>query len=222
MASVSDDCSLPRKFRRFMCGGEMMSRFSRLLLGSALALGALALVQAPVHAQSPYGHFFWSDPDPAPPVTAIPPGEVRAVLRREGASMIGRPRLRGEEIVVFGREPSGVERRFILDAETGEVLSVTLARAAPERPRPRVNDLAPPAHQMEAPVHPGGPLDADHLGAPPPQMPPEAVAPPPPKVMAPPAEAAAPPSPQDDPDAALSPIKPQRPSGAPKVEKLPQ
>jgi hypothetical protein len=202
----------------------MMSRYSRLLLGLALALGAPALLDTPVQAQQPFGKFFWSDPDPAPVVRPIPPAAVRAVLKREGARMIGAPRLRGDEIVAFGREPSGAERRFILDAATGEVLSVTLARAAPERPRPRIDDLAPPSRPIGPAVHPGGHIDPDHLGAPPPPAPPpEAVVPPPPKAP-PPVEAEAPDSasPQPDPDAALSPIKPQRPAGAPKVEKLPQ
>jgi hypothetical protein len=216
--------------RRRASGGlmreKMMSRFSRMILGLALSFGALASADAPVRAQQPYFKFFWSAPDAPPPVRAIPPAEVRAILRREGARMTGAPKLRGDEIIAFGRESSGAERRFILDAETGEVLSVTLARAAPERPRPRVDDLTAPSRPMGPAVHPGGPLDADHLGVAPPQLPPEAVVPPPPpRVAAPapaPTEATAPPEPQDDPDAALSPIKPQRPPGAPKVEKLPQ
>jgi hypothetical protein len=207
-----------------------MSRFALMRLGLAALAGGLVFTEAPAQAD-PYFKFFWSQPDPPPPVMAIPPNEVRAILRREGARMIGAPRLRGFEIIATGRDPSGAERRFVLDAETGEVLSVKLSREAPERPRPRVGEQMAPGladrQSLGPPVHPAGPLDADHLGTPPPPPPPEQVMPPPPpkKVEAPPASAEdseATEAKLPDPDSALSPIKPQRPAGAPKVEKLPQ
>jgi hypothetical protein len=206
-----------------------MSRFASIRLGLAALAGILVFTEAPARAD-PYFKFIWSEPDAPPPVIAIPAAKVRAILRREGARMVGAPAVRGLEIIATGRDPSGSERRFVLDAETGEVLSVRLSRAAPEMPRPPVVEQAAPGRPFDyplgPPVHPAGPLDADHLGTPSPPPPPEQVMPPPPpkKVEAPPAsteDSEAPEAKQADPDAALSPIKPQRP-GAPKVEKLPQ
>ncbi|MBB4198797.1 hypothetical protein GGD83_002606 [Rhodoblastus sphagnicola] len=179
----------------------------------------------------PYFKFFFSAPDKPRPVVALRPHRVGAILRREGARMIGRPLVRGFEIVAFGRFPSGEERKFTLDAETGGILTVTLSRPAPERPRPRVNGDEPPDIPLGRPVHPAGPLDADHLGTPPPPSPPEEVLPPPPpkQVEEPPPPppmieegeiVEAPPERRPDPNAALSPIKPLK--GAPKIEKLPQ
>jgi hypothetical protein len=206
-----------------------MSRSAVLRLGLAAMAGVFVLSAAPARAGDNYFKFFWSDPDPEPPIVALPPRDVRLILQREGARMIGAPRLRGDAIVAIGRDRSGAERRFTLDSATGEVLTITLVRAAPERPRPRLNASSAPASPLGPPVHPAGPLDADHLSSPPPIMPPEQVAPPPPPraEAPPPAEAPEPVEATGDrppgPDAALSPIKPLKPApGAPKVEKLPQ
>ncbi|MCW2314707.1 hypothetical protein M2322_000227 [Rhodoblastus acidophilus] len=217
-----------------------MSRLGLTQAGFAALV--LLLAGAPAQAMDidtgPYFKFFFSPPDPPPPQVVLPAYQARVILRREGARIVGKPRLRGREIIAYGRDASGAERRFTLDAATGEVLSVTLARAAPDRPRPRINAEVPPPPPLGPPVHPAGPLDADRLGVAPPMTPPEQVMPPPPPKAA---EAPPPPPPLDeeavviDPpppqrpearsnaDSALSPIKPLRPQpGAPKVDKLPQ
>jgi hypothetical protein len=206
-----------------------MSRFALLRLALAVISG-LGLMAAPTAEAGNYFKFFWSDPDEPPPVVALPPHQVREVLKREGVRMIGAPRLLGSEIIAYGREPSGAERKFTLDAETGRVLTVTLSRAAPDRPLPRINANAAPGRPLGPPTHLGGLLDADHLGTPPPPAPPEQVVPPPPPkpVEAPPVSEMDMPTvvveaPGDHPDRALSPIKPLKPPpGAPKVEKLPR
>jgi hypothetical protein len=208
-----------------------MSRFALLRFGLAAMAAVLVLAASPVEAGDNYGKFFWSDPDPEPPIQPLPPREVGLVLRREGARMIGAPRLRGNAIVAIGRDPSGAQRRFTLDAETGEVLTITLVRPAPQSQPPRIYGGAAPERPLGPPIHPAGPLDADQLSSPPPPMPPEQVVPPPPPRVEPPPppmadapelEIPAVPAPAS-PDAALSPIKPLRPApGAPRVEKLPQ
>jgi hypothetical protein len=209
-----------------------MSRYALLRLGLAVLAGGLFPLQAladsdPFDFTPNYFNFFWSPPPTPPPVRPVSQYQVREILQREGARMIGAPRVRGFEIIAIGRERSGVERRFTLDAETGEVLAVAVAREAPDPRRPAIDLNAPLDRALGAPVHPAGSLDADHLGMPPPPMPPEQVVPPPP-----PRQAEAPPPPPDtepleapapDPDAALSPVKPlRRAPGAPRVEKLPQ
>jgi len=214
-----------------------MSRLALMRVGLAamagLVVAAGALLPAtPAKAADPYGpylKFFFSPPDPPDPVVPIPRERVRAILRAEGATMIGAPRLLGFSIIAMGRDGAGAERKFTLDAETGGLLTVTLVRPAPLKPLPPIDPNVAIGRRLGAPVHPAGNLDADHLGTPPPPQPPEQVAPPPPQKAAPQAvvdsEAEPPEAPDTapDPDAALSPIKPQRKApGAPKVEKLPQ
>ncbi len=197
-----------------------LNRFAAL----SLALFAGALAGSPAGAedifQSLFGgakpQFFWSKPEPAPEPKAISNAQVREVLRREGARLIGAPRRRGDEIVARGKDASGAERKFTLDAETGEVLQIAALAPAPEHARPKIEESVAPGEPLGGPVHPGDGLE--------PVAPPAA-----PAAKAAPAKAAAvpaEPAPEGDkpadPDAALSPIKPLRGAGAPKVEKLPQ
>jgi hypothetical protein len=133
--------------------------------------------------------------------------QVRAILAREGAQMIGKPRAIRDELIVLGRDSNGEGKKFILDAISGDVLAVQEARL-PEPRRDDLGTLPPPVH---APSPGDGRIESAPLGAPP-QSPPVASAPPP---------AAAPPAP-DRSDTALSPIKPLRPPGAPRVEPLPK
>ena len=78
-------------------------------------------------------------------------GQVRAVLAREGARLVGTPRRRGGDIVAIGRDEDGDRKRFTLDAMTGEVLDITVL----ERPedRPPVQDLSPPDAALPPPDH---------------------------------------------------------------------
>ena len=68
--------------------------------------------------------------------------------------MIGAPRLRGDAIVAIGRDRTGAERKFTLDAETGEVLTITLVRPAPQIPPPPIYGGAPPKRPLAPPSIP--------------------------------------------------------------------
>jgi hypothetical protein len=204
--------------------GNRRASFGRR--ASALLLGAWVLAATPVCAE-PF-RFPWDDPPPpvrqqarpAPsqmqqfPQEQRPLGparlssrQVRAILAREGAQMIGKPRAIRDELIVLGRDSNGEGKKYILDAISGDVLAVQEARL----PEPRRDDLGSP---LPPPVHapsPGdGRIESAPLGAPP-QSPPVASAPPPAAAPAP-----------DRSDTALSPIKPLRPPGAPRVEPLPK
>jgi hypothetical protein len=198
-----------------------LRRPAALLLG-ALALGSLALVPlAPARAQ---GFFFWDRPERPEPEER--PGltwrQVRGILAREGARMIGRPHFHGDEIIATGEDREGAQKSFTLDAISGEVLDIRVIAGPPrrsrldERPRRR-DDLSPPDRPMPPPEH--GPQSGDDVGGQPERRP---AAAPPPKPEAPKDQVSAPPKRSDDPDQALSPIKPLHPTGAPKVEPLPQ
>ncbi len=127
--------------------------------------------------------------------------------------MIGKPRAIRDELIVLGRDSNGEGKKYILDAISGDVLAVEEALLPERRPDQPGNLLAPPVHA------PDDRIEAAPLGAPP-ASPPMASAPPPAANLAPPPPAAAPgPNPSDS---ALSPIKPLRPPGAPRVEPLPQ
>jgi hypothetical protein len=158
---------------------------------------------------------------------------VRDILARQGAQMIGKPRAVRDELIAIGRDSQGLGRKFILDAVSGEVLAV-MDVGLPEQP-PRRRDV----DRFDLPPPGAGPSDlppdlpSSHL----PPLPPPVHASPDPGESAPVATApasppasvaaspAAPPqsAPRSNPaDDALSPIKPLRPPGAPKVEPLPQ
>jgi hypothetical protein len=178
--------------------------------------------------------FPW-DPPPAPPPTRrLSPSErilpspervpmapdrlstrqVREILAREGAQLIGKPRAIRDELIAIGRDSEGMGHKFILDAVSGEVLSV-LDVALPEQARRRDVD------RFDLP--PPGPAPSDPL-PPPVHASPEPGSESAPVATAPPANVAASPAapPRPNPDDALSPIKPLRALGAPKVEPLPQ
>jgi hypothetical protein len=129
--------------------------------------------------------------------------------------MIGKPRAIRDELIVLGRDSNGEGHKYILDAISGDVLAVEDALLLPERRRDEPgNPLPPPVHA------PNDRIESGPLGAPP-ASPPIASAPPPAAKLAPPPAAMAPAAPNPS-DSALSPIKPLRPPGAPRVEPLPQ
>jgi hypothetical protein len=141
--------------------------------------------------------------------------QVRAILEREGVQMIGKPRAIRDELIVLGRDSNGEGHKYILDAISGDVLAVEDALLLPERRRDEPgNPLSPPVNA------PNDRIESGPLGAPP-ASPPIASAPPPAAKLAPPPAAMAPAAPNPS-DSALSPIKPLRPPGAPRVEPLPQ
>jgi hypothetical protein len=176
-------------------------------------------------------------PHPRAAPSYLSPGQVRAVLAREGVRLVGAPRLRGPDIIAIGRDDEGARKRFTLDALSGEVLDITVLARREDRPaRAPGSDLSEPAAPLPPPDHasPGGPNAPSGLGEAPV---PAAPAAPPPQPSGARAVSAAPPSPAapapsgaaprpravDPADSALSPIKPLRPAaGAPKVEPLPQ
>jgi hypothetical protein len=204
---------------------------------AALLLGVCVLAAAAPACADPF-RFPWDPPPPARQQTRPAPLEdrpvqeqqypqaqqplaparlsarqVRAILAREGAQMIGKPRAIRDELIVLGRDSNGEGHKYILDAISGDVLAVEDA-LLPERRRDELgNPLPPPVHAPDDRIE-SGPLAA------PPASPPLASAPPPAAKLAPPPPAMAPaPNPSDS---ALSPIKPLRPPGAPRVEPLPQ
>ena len=213
--------------------------------GAALGLCLLSLgAAAPLRAE-PF-RFPWDAPEhpPAqdpmrqPPMRQAPmrpqgltSPQVRSILAREGARLVGAPRSRGGETVAVGRDSDGTRRKFTLDAD-GRVVDIqilgTRESAPPREPRRyddrrpgRDDDMMPPGQPMAAPRHsfegpddlpppapveqaPGQPAARPAKSAP--------VAPPPPAPRQQPAS----------PDASLSPIKPLRAPGAPRIEPLPQ
>ncbi len=207
------------------------TRASALL--SACVLGAWILAAAPVRAD-PF-RFPWDPPPPArqearpnPPQeqplreqrplapARLSTRQVRAILAREGAQMIGNPRAIRDELIVLGRDSNGEGRKYILDAISGDVLAVEEA-LLPDRLRDRLDDHAPPGSSLPPPAH-ATPLGDDRIES----APLAAPRPSPPIASAPPSAAAAPPPAPDASDTALSPIKPLRPLGAPRVEPLPK
>jgi hypothetical protein len=206
--------------------------------------------------------FPWDPPPAPPPARRLPPPErilppervplasdrlttrqVRDILAREGAQLIGKPRAVRDELIAIGRDSDGLGRKFILDAVSGEVLAVLDAGLPDQARRRDVDrlDLPPPgtepgtglADPMPPPVH----VSPDLGGRPPvaadPARPPVAAGSsmppvaagssmPPANIAASPAAPPPQPAPLADPDSALSPIKPLRSPGAPKVEPLPQ
>lgn len=194
------------------------------LLVWALAFGA----SVPVRAEPFF--FFWDRPGQPerrePEQPSLTGRQVRAILAREGARMVGKPHLRGDEMVAIGRDREGGRKRFTLDAVSGEVLDVELIAPPPERRRleerrrDNPDDLAPPDRPLPPPEH--APHGDDTLAAPPPAPASANPAQNPAKADAPAAARQAPAQQPESDDAALSPIKPLHPRGAPKVEPLPQ
>jgi hypothetical protein len=196
---------------------------------SGFLLGLVFLAAADARADPL--RFPWDPPPPPPPSRRLPPPEripasperlttreVRNILAREGAQLIGKPRAIRDELIAIGRDSEGLGHKFVLDAVTGEVLAVVEV-GLPEQPRRRDVDrfdLPPPGVGPSDPLPPPVHASPDPGGV---SAPPVATAP-----SAPPANvAASPPAPpRSNADDALSPIKPLRPPGAPKVEPLPQ
>ncbi len=189
--------------------------------GAAFCLSQTLGVAAPSRAE-PF-RFPW-DPPPRQPEKAVT--TPQSVLARQGARMVGAPRAKGQETVVVGLDRNGDRKKFILDATSGEVIDVE-PLATPEKARRRraekrrdtTDDLASPGRPLPAPRHS---LDGlDDLPELTPVEPTVAAVKPGMSVpaAAPPQSSAPDPAPAD---AALSPIKPLHPPGAPKIEALPQ
>jgi hypothetical protein len=177
---------------------------------AVLAAGLWAGADVPARAQ--FFPFFGGSapprPAPQPQARALTPEQVRAILAQEGAQMIGRPRRNGRDVVAIGRDNAGARKRFTMDAVTGEIVDVTvLVRREAPLPAPGAGGLAP-ASPLPPPQHaPDGaatPVDAN------------AAAP-----AAPSAPSTTGSTSRPSADDALSPIRPQHPRGAPKVEPLP-
>jgi hypothetical protein len=201
---------------------------------AALLLGVGLLAAAAPASADPF-RFPWDPPAPVrQPARPAPPQEqqfpqerpplaparlsarqVRAILAREGAQMIGKPRAIRDELIVLGRDSNGEGKKYILDAISGDVLAVEEALLPERRPDQPSNPLPPPVHA------PDDRIETSPLGAPP-ASPPMASAPPPAPNLAPPPAATMAPAAPNPSDSALSPIKPLRPPGAPRVEPLPQ
>jgi hypothetical protein len=207
-----------------LCSPLAFLRQKRFRFGVAFGLFALAFgVGAPLCAE-PF-LFPWDPPARREPEkTGLTAPQIRAILAREGASMIGSPRPRGGETIVLGRDRDGGRKKFTLDAASGAVLKVELiarpekdAGGNQERRRANGGDLAAPGRPLPPPQHATDGADGDPLGAPPVDA---AINPARPGALAP-----APQAPAKNPesaDSALSPIRPIRPPGGPRVEPLPQ
>jgi hypothetical protein len=142
--------------------------------------------------------------------------QVRSVLAREGARLVGAPQRRGGETVAVGRDSDGGRRKFTLDAN-GRVVNVEILAGpepAPAREPRRSVERRPEFYDdlraLDRPL-PGPRHSLDDL----PELTPVEPA-------TRPGKAAAPPREPDSADASLSPIKPLHPPGAPRIEPLPQ
>ena len=168
--------------------------------------GGLHWAAADVPARAQFFPFFGKPSAPRaapqPQARALTPEQVRAILAQEGARMIGRPRRNGRDIVAIGRDDAGARKRFTMDAVTGEIVDVTVL-VRREAPAPGAGGLAP-----------ASPL-------PPPQHAPDGAATPVDANAAPSAPSGTGSTSRSSADDALSPIRPQHPRGAPKVEPLP-
>jgi hypothetical protein len=192
----------------------------------AFALGGSALCPNTQVRAEPF-FFFWDRPERPQPEErpGLTERQVRGILAREGARMLGKPRLRGDEIIALGQDREGAQKKFTLDAISGEVLGIAIVTGPPRRStleaRPRENrdDQSPPGSPIPPPEHAPHGGDDGIFGGQPEQKP---AAPQPPKAEVPNGEPVAPAKKPDDADSALSPIKPLHPAGAPKVEPLPQ
>jgi hypothetical protein len=209
--------------------GKRRASFGRR--ASAFLLGAWVLAASPVGAD-PF-RFPW---DPPPPARApgrplqdrplmqpqpsleerparISARQVRAILAREGAQMIGKPRAIRDELIVLGRDSNGEGKKYILDAISGDVLAVEEALLPERRREDPGNSLPPPAHAPDDRIE-SAPLAAPSASPPIASAPPAAA-----KLAQPPSAMVPEPNPSDS---ALSPIKPLRPPGAPRIEPLPK
>jgi hypothetical protein len=198
----------------------------RLLFGLPLCLLALSLAAAAPLRAEPF-RFPWDPPEPQRPARApLSAPEVRSVLAREGAQMTGAPTHQDGQTVAIGRDSAGNRSKFILDAN-GRVIDVEpiatpekARRRAADKPRDPFDDLASPERPLSPPRHSLEGLD-DLPQVTKPAVDPTVASVKPgksvPAVKPAPAPGAIP-----DPDAALSPVKPLHPAGAPKIEPLPQ
>ncbi len=165
-------------------------RASLALSLSALVLGAAAPARA-----RPFLFFFDWPPQRQPFEREAPRlsvRQVRGILAREGAHMIGAPHQRSGQVIAIGRIRSGARMKFILDARNGALLAVVELTPAPRR-RHHVS------RSRERAPRPGGEI----VVLPPPASPP-------------PGRTA------DNKDAALSPTRPMHRSGGPEIDPLPQ
>ncbi|MFZ0070684.1 MAG: hypothetical protein WAK85_05420, partial [Xanthobacteraceae bacterium] len=88
----------------------------KLAVKTASAACALALSFAsPIWAQSP---------QPGPRAGVLPPYEVLTSVRSMGLDPVGRPALRGRVYVLRAFDATQFEKRVVVDARSGEVLSV--------------------------------------------------------------------------------------------------
>jgi len=174
---------------------------------------AVACLSATPSAKAQFFPFFDQPARPRPAPQTLTFGQVRAVLAREGARLVGTPHVHGSDIVAIGRDATGDRKRFTLDALSGEVLDVTVIARREDRPPPAssgpisATPLPPPDHAPNGEV--SAPASAEAKSSVPPSS-----------------ASGAPTAPQsrrpDPADAALSPIKPLKPLGAPKIEPLPK
>ncbi|HVZ51071.1 MAG TPA: hypothetical protein VG986_03835 [Pseudolabrys sp.] len=86
---------------------------------------------------------------PAPAVAMLAGADILASLRQIGLNPIGEPVLRGPYYVMHAYDPRGIEMRVVVDAQFGDVLSVSPARPlntvyAPQYERaPRIIHVPP-------------------------------------------------------------------------------
>jgi hypothetical protein len=224
----------------------LRTRIAIFLRVSALWLGGVLLAASPACAQQ--FRFPWDPPQRrhAEP-SRLSASAIRDILASDGVQMVGPPQMRGDQAIAIGRDDDGRRMKYILDAASGEILRVVAVgpsererRRDEERRRIETLDLNPPGEPLPPPEHaaPAGddnlaggapPVSAPPVSPPPTSAPPAPAAPlsaspapapaPTPAVAAPPTVEARKPEPAD---ASLSPIRPLRPAGAPRVEPLPQ
>ena len=125
----------------------MGSRVARSVLtiagAGAILAGMLVSAVAGSRAVEP------APAEPAPAVAMLAGADILASLRQMGLNPIGEPVLRGPYYVMHAYDPRGIEMRVVVDAQFGDVLSVSPARPlntvyAPQYERaPRIIHVPP-------------------------------------------------------------------------------
>ena len=194
-------------------------------LGGGLAGGGLACGRDARRAPSSFPSSARPDAAaarrPSRSRAALSPGQVRAVLAREGARLVGPPRRRGRDIVAIGRDDDGRRASDSPSTRSPARFWTSRCSSAARRRRTRDAGAGATARRRAAPLTRAAACAGRGSV--------RARAPPARRQSVAPRRASRPPAPTseasrlDPADFALSPIKPLSVrAGAPKVEPLPQ
>ncbi|MCA1532798.1 hypothetical protein I6F21_09575 [Bradyrhizobium sp. NBAIM03] len=101
--------------------GQAQVPASGIARGAVIAVSDFDGPYAPPEAAPPrYGYGHYEERGPAPAL--LPPTEVYAVLRENGFSPLGIPRLRGSVYTIAVIDRSGDDGRLVIDARDGRII----------------------------------------------------------------------------------------------------